>query len=108
LGKWVMTLTAPENIEAVGDAGLLYDNEQDLAYKLQRVLRDGSLVHAYRQRAQARVRQHYDWDRVVDQYEELFARMAGLERVPRIIPVANPQLQTTTLVGVGAANAVTA
>jgi len=33
----------PENIEAVGDAGIPYDNEFDLADKLQRVLRDGSL-----------------------------------------------------------------
>ena len=49
----------------------------DLTEKLQRVLRDGSLVQAYRNRAQLRIRSHYDWDRVVDQYEELFNRMRG-------------------------------
>ncbi|MFY9619389.1 MAG: hypothetical protein WAM70_18045 [Pyrinomonadaceae bacterium] len=43
----------------------------------ERVLRDGSLVHAYRNRAQTRVQQKYDWEYVVDRYEELFARMAG-------------------------------
>jgi glycosyltransferase involved in cell wall biosynthesis len=48
-----------------------------LAEKLQRVLRDGSLVQAYRNRAQLRIQNHYDWETVVDQYEELFARMTG-------------------------------
>ena len=77
-GNCVLTLAAPENIEAIGDAGIAYADETDLADKLQRVLRDGSLVQAYRHRAQARVQDAYDWDYVVDQYEELFARMAGL------------------------------
>jgi glycosyltransferase involved in cell wall biosynthesis len=77
-GNCVLTLAAPENIEAIGDAGIAYADEDDLAEKLQRVLRDGSLVHSYRNRAQARVLEYYDWDYVVDQYERLFARMAGL------------------------------
>lgn len=76
-GNCVLTLAAPENIEAIGDAGIAYADEKDLAEKLQRVLRDGSLVHSYRNRAQARARKHYTWDRVVDQYEQLFAKMAG-------------------------------
>lgn len=76
-GNCVLTLATPENLEVVGDAGVPYSDEFDLAEKLQRILRDGSLVHAYRHRAQARIRSHYDWDRVVDQYELLFARMCG-------------------------------
>jgi len=78
LGNCVLTLAAPENIEAIGDAGIAYADEADLTDKLQRVLRDGSLVHAYRNRAQTRVKEFYDWDYVVDQYEHLFAKMAGL------------------------------
>jgi glycosyltransferase involved in cell wall biosynthesis len=77
-GNCVLTLAAPENIEAIGDAGIAYADEADLADKLQKVLRDGSLVQAYRNRAQARVLEAYDWDYVVDLYEELFAKMAGL------------------------------
>jgi glycosyltransferase involved in cell wall biosynthesis len=76
-GNCVLTLAAPENIEAVGDAGIAYADENDLADKLQRILRDGSLVHSYRQRAQLRARENYDWDFVVDQYERLFARLCG-------------------------------
>jgi glycosyltransferase involved in cell wall biosynthesis len=77
-GNCVLTLAAPENIEAIGDAGIAYADEKDLAEKLQRVLRDGSLVQSYRNRAQARVLEFYDWDYVVDQYERLFAEMASL------------------------------
>jgi len=76
-GNCVLTLATPENIEVVGDAGIPYANEFDLAEKLQRVLRDGSLVQSYRNRAQVRVQRYYDWDRVVDQYESLFAEMTG-------------------------------
>src|SRR2546422_1806337 len=87
-GNCVLTLAAPENMEAIGDAGIAYADENDLAEKLQRVLRDGSLVQSYRNRAQARVQKFYDWDYVVDQYERLFAQMAG-----KPIPQA---IQTTT------------
>src|SRR5688500_5497677 len=76
-GNCVLTLGTPENVEAVGDAGVPYIDEFDLAEKLKRVLRDGSLVQAYRHRAQLRIRTHYDWETVVDQYERLFARMCG-------------------------------
>ena len=83
-GNCVLTLAAPENMEAIGDAGIAYADENDLAEKLQRVLRDGSLVQSYRNRAQARVQEFYDWDYVVDQYERLFAEMAG-KPIPQAI-----------------------
>ena len=76
-GNCVLTLATPENMEVVGEAGVPYIDEFDLAEKLQRVLRDGSFVQAYRNRAQQRVQSHYDWETVVDQYEQLFARMSG-------------------------------
>ena len=76
-GNCVLTLASPENIEVVGEAGIPYVDEFDLAGKLQRVLRDGSLVHAYRHRAQQRVQRLYDWEKVVDQYEQLFMKMTG-------------------------------
>ncbi|MEK6279704.1 MAG: glycosyltransferase [Acidobacteriota bacterium] len=76
-GNCVLTLATPENVEVVGDAGIPYADELDLTEKLQRVLRDGSLVQSYRHRAQIRVQKFYDWERVVDQYEELFAEIAS-------------------------------
>jgi glycosyltransferase involved in cell wall biosynthesis len=76
-GNCVLTLATPENLEAVGEAGVSYVDEFDLAEKLRRVLRDGSLVQAYRNRAQVRVQNCYDWETVVDQYERLFRKISG-------------------------------
>ena len=76
-GNCVLTLATPENLEAVSEAGIPYNDEFDLAEKLRRVLRDGSLVQSYRNRAQMRVQRWYDWETVVDQYEHLFRRMSG-------------------------------
>jgi len=95
-GNCVLTLATPENIEAVGEAGLTYADESELVEKLQRVLRDGSLVHSYRNRAQIRVRHHYDWDRVVDQYEELFVEMAGLSA--KVVKVTSAERESEALV----------
>jgi len=97
-GNCVLTLATPENIEAVGEAGIPYIDEFDLAEKLQRVLRDGSLVQAYRNRAQTRVQKHYDWDQVVDQYEQLFARMCGKSLPTPVRPVAKETERISGLV----------
>jgi glycosyltransferase involved in cell wall biosynthesis len=86
-GNCVLALATPENMEVVGDAGVPYIDEFDLAEKLQRVLRDGSLVQAYRNRAQQRIQAHYAWDNVVDQYEQLFARMCGQAPTPAPPPI---------------------
>jgi len=76
-GNCVLTLATPENVEVVGESAITYTDAAELAAQLQRVLGDGGLVSAYRQRAQNRIRAYYDWERVVDRYENLFARMAG-------------------------------
>ena len=89
-GNCVLTLATPENIEVVGEAGVPYIDEFDLAEKLKRVLRDGSLVQAYRNRAQQRIQKHYDWETVVDQYEQLFARMSGQE-LPITVEAQEPE-----------------
>src|SRR2546429_6043039 len=51
-------------------------------------------VHSYRNRAQARVQEKYDWDYVVDQYERLFARMAGAPVNEPLASVESPVSQT--------------
>jgi glycosyltransferase involved in cell wall biosynthesis len=96
-GNCVLTLDTPENMEVVGEAGIPYANEFDLTDKLQRVLRDGSLVHAYRNRAQLRVQKHYEWDHVVDQYEQLFGRMCGRSVGERLEPVSEQFTESAAL-----------
>jgi len=93
-GNCVLTLATPENLEVVGDAGIPYTSELELTQKLQRVLRDGSLVQSYRNRAQLRVQKYYDWERVVDQYEELFAGMAGIP--PEFNPATSVRAESRT------------
>ena len=80
----------------MGEAGVPYIDEYDLAEKLKRVLRDGSLVHAYRHRAQQRVQKHYDWETVVDQYEQLFARMSGREVAAEVAAQAPETVEVRT------------
>jgi glycosyltransferase involved in cell wall biosynthesis len=89
-GNCVLTLNTPENIEVIGDAGIIYADVNDLTAQLQRVVRDGSIVVGFRQKAQARVRQNYNWEHVVDKYERLFAEMAGAE-------IKIPQTETAEL-----------
>ena len=76
-GNCVLALATPENIEVTGDAAIHYNDANELAEQLQRVLTDEAHVNTYRQRAQARVLKNYDWEGIVDRYESLFARMAG-------------------------------
>ncbi|HEX8649870.1 MAG TPA: glycosyltransferase [Pyrinomonadaceae bacterium] len=76
-GNCVLALATPENMEVAGDVAIPYADADELAEELQRILNDEARVKLYRQRAQARVREHYDWEAIVDRYESLFARMAG-------------------------------
>jgi glycosyltransferase involved in cell wall biosynthesis len=98
-GNCVLTLGTPENVEAVGEAGIHYRDEKELAEELQRVLRDGSLVNAYRQRAQVRVRECYDWEGVVERYETLFAQMAK-QPAPVVADRAEEKTEAREEVGV--------
>src|SRR5205814_10558078 len=98
-GNCVLALAAPGDVEVLGDAGLHYRDSQELAAQLQRVLRDGAIVNQYRQRAQARARERYDWEHVVDEYEDLFARMACLPstraaEVPQAAAEAKSEVRT--------------
>jgi hypothetical protein len=76
-----------------GDAAIHYRDTADLAAQLQRVLRGGAVVSQYRERAQARVRERYDWEHVVVEYERLFARMAGVEPPTPATVSADPRAQ---------------
>jgi glycosyltransferase involved in cell wall biosynthesis len=84
-GNCALTLGAPENMEVVGDAGVIYKSVDDLAVCLQRVIDDPAIIGAYRHRAMARVTERYNWEQITDRYEELFARLAGVE-----IPASRP------------------
>jgi glycosyltransferase involved in cell wall biosynthesis len=78
-GNCALTLKTPENLEVIGDAGIIYDSADDLAQQLKRVIGDPSMIGEYRRRAMARVIEYYNWEQITDQYEELLAQIAGID-----------------------------
>jgi len=84
-GNCALTLKTPENLEVIGDAGIIYDSVSDLTRQLQRVINDPSMIGEYRRRAMTRVIEYYNWEQITDQYEELLARLTGVE-----VPVSQP------------------
>lgn len=86
-GNCALTLNTPENTEVIGDAGIIYDSVDDLTAQLQRVIDNPSRIGEYRRLAMARVIQFYNWEQITDQYEELLAQIAGVER-PAVEPMA--------------------
>jgi glycosyltransferase involved in cell wall biosynthesis len=86
-GNCALTLGTPENMEVIGDAGIIYKSVDELATHLQHIINDPTIIGEYRRRAMARVIQYYNWEQITDQYEELLARLAGVE-VPASSAVA--------------------
>lgn len=70
----VLVSDIEENIEAIGNAGVTFKSKDidDLFYKLRNLLDDEEKVHQYRQLALKHVNAHYNWERIVDQFEKLY------------------------------------
>jgi glycosyltransferase involved in cell wall biosynthesis len=76
-GNCALTLRTPENLEVIGEAGLIYDTVADLTHQLQQVLDHPEMIGEYRLRAMARVIRYYNWEQITDQYELLLAGLCG-------------------------------
>jgi len=94
-GNCALTLRTAENLEVVGDAGIIYQTVDDLAWQMQRVIDEPAIIAHYRQLAMSRVMRYYNWEQITDQYEELLSQLAGVE-VPRSVPIpAEPFIAET-------------
>jgi glycosyltransferase involved in cell wall biosynthesis len=73
-GNLVVANDTPENVEVLGDTGVLYrkNDIEDLAGCLQKISDDPRAFESLRRAAQARVRECYSWPGIVAQYLELF------------------------------------
>ncbi len=81
-GNCVIVNNTPENMETIGDAGLVYDGANDgasLRRVLKRLLAEPEIVADYRQKACEHARRKYRWDDVTDAYERLFYRLRNQE-----------------------------
>ncbi len=77
-GRAVLYLDNAENREAAGDAGLPFSHsEEALAAQMDRLINDPEERRRRGQLAQARAREFFDWERVTDEYEELFKRLSN-------------------------------
>ena len=77
-GNCVVANDIPENREAIGDAGLVYNGRQGsagLKPVLDHLLASPQTVDAYRARALAHAALHYRWEQITDRYEELFMQI---------------------------------
>lgn len=74
-GNLVFANDTPENQEVLADTGFFYQKNDavDLARLFKETEGKDSLRRDKGESAQKRVREHYDWERVTDAYEKLFA-----------------------------------
>jgi len=77
IGNIIVANGTPENAEVLGNAGILYrkNDVDDLTRILQEVEDNPGAFTTLAQAARERARAIYNWDRVVTQYEDLFARL---------------------------------
>jgi glycosyltransferase involved in cell wall biosynthesis len=84
-GNCVLALNTAFNREVVQDYGILFERDpMDLARKLQQIEDHPEQAAKYRLRAPERIRKAYTWEKITDQYEELFAQLASGEDPTRV------------------------
>src|SRR5260370_8965345 len=83
-GNCILAHANTFNEEVLEGHGLLFHDADDLAEKIQLVESRPELAESYRLRAPERIRAVYNWDRITDQYEELFYQLAAGEDPTRV------------------------
>jgi glycosyltransferase involved in cell wall biosynthesis len=84
-GNCVAALRTPFNEEVITDRGILFErNVEDLAGKIQDLENHPEVVAEHRQRAPSRILEAYTWEKITDQYEELFLQLRAGEDPTRV------------------------
>ena len=78
-GCFTIAIDVSFSRDVLQDSGILFNkNAEDLAKQMQWSLDNPDKLEDYRERAMARILDHYTWEKVTDGYEELFQElMAG-------------------------------
>jgi len=73
-GRCVLASDIESCREALGECGTTFRNKDvgDLAQKLAHLVEHPELVRAEHDKGIARVKREYDWEKVVDRFEELY------------------------------------
>ena len=84
-GNCVLALGTAFNQEVLQDYGILFENDaSDLARKMQDIEEHPEIAAEYRVRAPQRIREAYTWEKITDQYEELFLQLANGQDPPKV------------------------
>jgi glycosyltransferase involved in cell wall biosynthesis len=83
-GNCILAHDNPFNAEVLAGHGLLFRDAANLAAKIELIEDRPDLAEDFRRRAPDRIRNFYNWDRIVDQYEELFYQLAAGEDPTRV------------------------
>lgn len=83
-GNCILAHDNPFNAEVLADYGLLFRDAGELAGKIKTIEQQPEIAEQYRERAPERIRSRYNWERITDQYEELFCQLAAGEDPTRI------------------------
>jgi glycosyltransferase involved in cell wall biosynthesis len=78
-GNCILAHENPFNAEVLDGYGLLFRDADDLAEKIHRIEREPEFAEDYRLRAPDRIGAAYNWERIVDQYEEFFYQLTAGE-----------------------------
>lgn len=74
-GNCVLANDVPEHREVLRDAGIYYKGKEDLKEKMIMLMKNESLVKEKGRAALRITEEEYSWEKVVDEYEQLFKRM---------------------------------
>jgi len=83
-GNCILAHENPFNAEVLGEYGLLFRDADDLAEKIRLIETKPEVAENYRRRAPDRIRTVYNWERITDQYEELFYQLAAGENPTQV------------------------
>jgi glycosyltransferase involved in cell wall biosynthesis len=84
-GNCVVALRTAFNQEVLGEHGIFFERApEDLARKLQELERHPEVAAEYRRIAPRRIQEAYTWEKITDQYEELFLQLAAGEDPTRV------------------------
>jgi len=77
-GCRILALNVSYNREVLADTGIYFEKDSsDLSLKMQYVEDNPDVCGVLGKKAQQRVKENYNWDKITDQYIELFHEMVG-------------------------------
>ena len=83
LENCVIANDTPENVETLGDCGLIYKKNDlnDLIEKINFVINNSEIIEKFSELAKDRAIENYSWDAVTSEYEKLFLNVLNGEKI---------------------------